>query len=233
MNDATIGPLRRRMIEDVTVRSFGEKTRKAGVTFRWKDHRSRGRERFETMTLAPPEFIRRCLLHVLPKGLHRIRHSGLLANGARAETSARARELLAVSAPEVETDDTVANDAASLQTPTYPCPSCAGRMIVVETCAAGTPCRRPDRRPPATPSGSTSTPHDPRPSARTPPHPSSASSVIDRSRSRSASAPPRPNDASSRPAQPHPPPSTPATDGCQPPLVAGHRLSPAAPSATL
>ena len=63
------------------------------------------------MTLAPHEFIRRFLLHVLPKGFHRIRHYGLLANGARAATIARARELLAVAAPEVETDDPAPTDA--------------------------------------------------------------------------------------------------------------------------
>ena len=43
------------------------------------------------MTLAPHEFIRRFLLHVLPKGFHRIRHYGLLANGGRAENIAHAR----------------------------------------------------------------------------------------------------------------------------------------------
>jgi hypothetical protein len=46
------------------------------------------------MTLATGEFIRRFLIHVLPKGLHRIRHYGLFANGSRAENVGRARELL-------------------------------------------------------------------------------------------------------------------------------------------
>jgi Putative transposase. len=48
------------------------------------------------MTLPTGEFIRRFLTHVLPKGLHRIRHYGLFANGNRAANIARARELLAV-----------------------------------------------------------------------------------------------------------------------------------------
>ena len=48
------------------------------------------------MTLATDEFIRRFLIHVLPKGFHRIRHYGLLANGNRAANIAHARELLAV-----------------------------------------------------------------------------------------------------------------------------------------
>jgi hypothetical protein len=47
-----------------------------GVTFRYKDYRRNGQARFRTMTLAPDEFIRRFLLHVLPKGFHRIRWGG-------------------------------------------------------------------------------------------------------------------------------------------------------------
>ena len=45
---------------------------------RYKDYRIEGPGRYKTMTLAPGEFIRRFLLHVLPKGFHRIRHYGLL-----------------------------------------------------------------------------------------------------------------------------------------------------------
>jgi hypothetical protein len=56
----------------------------AGVTFKYKDYRIEGPARYTTMTLDTHEFIRRFLMHVLPKGLHRIRHSGLLANGHRA-----------------------------------------------------------------------------------------------------------------------------------------------------
>jgi hypothetical protein len=67
-----------------------------GVTFKYKDYRIEGPGRYKTMRLAPHEFIRRFLLHVLPKGFHRIRHYGLLANGGRAENIARASELLAV-----------------------------------------------------------------------------------------------------------------------------------------
>jgi len=51
-----------------------------GVTFRYKDYRSDGLARYKSMTLHPHEFIRRVLIHVLPKGLHRIRHYGLFAN---------------------------------------------------------------------------------------------------------------------------------------------------------
>ena len=51
-----------------------------GVTFKYKDYRIEGPGRYKTMTLAPGEFIRRFMLHVLPKGFHRIRHYGLLAS---------------------------------------------------------------------------------------------------------------------------------------------------------
>jgi len=55
-----------------------------GVTFKWKDYRIKGPGRYNTMTLPTHAFIRRFLMHVLPKGVHRIRHYGLFANGNRA-----------------------------------------------------------------------------------------------------------------------------------------------------
>ena len=73
----------------------------AGVTFRWKDYRAKGKTRHKTMTLEPQEFMRRFLLHVLPSGFHRIRHYGLIANHARKEKLALMRELLQVAPPRV------------------------------------------------------------------------------------------------------------------------------------
>ena len=78
----------------------------AGVTFRYKDYRCNGRERYRTMTLDPGEFIRRFLLHVLPTGFHRIRHYGLLASAGRRANIARARQLLAVRQPRAECSGT-------------------------------------------------------------------------------------------------------------------------------
>ena len=63
------------------------------VTFRYKDYRD-GKTRWTSMTLETNEFIRRFLLHVLPKGLHRIRHYGLFANAQRNDNLKRARQLL-------------------------------------------------------------------------------------------------------------------------------------------
>src|SRR5437899_1170831 len=93
-----------------------------GVTFRWKDYRVEGPDRYKLMTLATDEFIRRFLIHVLPKGFHRIRHYGLLAKAVCADNITRARELLAVPTPQAKpADATDDNDP-------HPCPHCSGRM---------------------------------------------------------------------------------------------------------
>ena len=65
----------------------------SGVTFRYKDYRHDGAERYRTMTLAADEFIRRFLLHVLPKGFHRLRHgrTGRSSGEHRAEGNVRWR----------------------------------------------------------------------------------------------------------------------------------------------
>src|SRR6202165_2756231 len=101
------------------------------VAFRYKDYRVEGPARYKTMTLATDEFIRRFLIHVLPKGFHRIRHYGLLGNGHRAANIAHARDLLAVPAHlnELETPEAAANQPRVLP---RPCPCCGGRMIVIE-----------------------------------------------------------------------------------------------------
>ena len=100
----------------------------AGVTFRYKDYRRDAADRRRTMTLDPDEFIRRFLLHVLPKGFHRIRHYGLLASAGRKANVARARELLGVPAPP-EAEATAPAPEPGLRPP---CPCCGGRMIVIE-----------------------------------------------------------------------------------------------------
>ncbi len=102
-----------------------------GVTFKYKDYRSKGRERQKTMTLKPHEFIRRFLIHVLPTGFHRIRHYGLFANANRAGNIVRARELLNVPEPQDKTEfDTESNEPPDCL---LPCPSCGGGMIIIET----------------------------------------------------------------------------------------------------
>jgi hypothetical protein len=134
-----------------------------GVTFRYKDYRRDGPERQRVMTLAPHEFIRRpafrwrqpkltetlgrFLLHVLPRGFHRIRHYGLLASSARKANIARARELLAVAPP----PDTIALPEPLDRLP--PCPCCGGRMTIIETFGRWSQPRAPPHAP--APTGST------------------------------------------------------------------------------
>jgi Putative transposase/Transposase zinc-binding domain len=115
-----------------------------GVTFRYKDYRADGRARQKLMTLATSEFIRRFLIHVLPKGFHRIRYYGLLARPSCADNIARARELLAVTMPQDHKADADAVGPNEPTTPSHLCPCCGGRMITIEIFERGsTPRHRP------------------------------------------------------------------------------------------
>jgi Putative transposase/Transposase zinc-binding domain len=119
-----------------------------GVTFKWKDYRIEGPGRYQTMTLPTHEFIRRFLMHVLPRGFHRIRHYGLLASGNRAANIAQARKLLAAPSRSEQPDT---SEATALDEPRVlprPCPCCGGRMIIIETFARGCePKHRPTHAP--------------------------------------------------------------------------------------
>jgi len=116
----------------------------AGIAFRWKDYRIDGPGRWKTMRLHPHEFIRRFLLHVLPKGFHRIRHYGLFASANRAESIATARVLLDVAPPAAnpQKQPDVAPDTPRVLRSACPC--CGARMIVIEVFARG---REPRWRP--------------------------------------------------------------------------------------
>jgi len=109
-----------------------------GVSFRWKDYRAKGRTRHKTMALAPEEFMRRFLLHVLPSGFHRIRHYGLLANAGRRANLARVRALLDVPLPEPVSDETAVTPA-----PTFVCRCCGATLRVVEIIRRRQPIRAP------------------------------------------------------------------------------------------
>ena len=107
------------------------------VTFKVKDYRVEGRKRYKTMTLATGEFIRRFLMHVLPKGLHRIRHYGLFANGGRANNLAKMRALLDVAEPEGDDSKVGETDPQDADTLDQPCPCCGGQMRIIEVFEAG------------------------------------------------------------------------------------------------
>ena len=98
------------------------------VTFRWKDYAHGHRSR--TMTLDAVEFLRRFLLHRLPRGFHRIRHYGLLANRRRTRDLAHCTDLLGQ--PPEAAEPRPATDAASPR----PCPACGtGLLVLVATLA--------------------------------------------------------------------------------------------------
>jgi hypothetical protein len=141
-----------------------------GVTFRWKDYRAKGRQDghkaagssaadpspwLKTMTLAPDEFIHRFLLHVLPQGFHRIRHSGFLASPGRAATIARIRAMIEgeprttqvpVDAAVEEQPREASADPAPDPAPerSIPCPCCGGIMRIIERFSPG---QAPRQRP--------------------------------------------------------------------------------------
>ena len=100
-----------------------------GVTFKWKDYRNKGRARHKTMTLAVDEFIRRFLIHVLPRGFHRIRHFGLFANHVRSDNLQRLKEMLAV------VDQSEDGTGALDNTPSsnFVCRHCGASMVIVMT----------------------------------------------------------------------------------------------------
>jgi hypothetical protein len=103
------------------------------VRFRYKDYAHGKRKRI--MTLTALEFVRRLLLHVLPTGLQRIRHYGILANRHRQAKLAWCRQLLgAGTQAESEAEASRATrESPSSITPTRVCPVCgAGRMIVIK-----------------------------------------------------------------------------------------------------
>jgi hypothetical protein len=112
------------------------------VTFQWKDYRAKGREKSRVMTLAGDEFIRRFLIHVLPRGFQRIRFFGLLSNRNRKAQLAQCRLLLSAPVLSLLPDP---EDYRSVRRPLTEqtircCPSCGkGEMIRVLTLAPARP----------------------------------------------------------------------------------------------
>jgi hypothetical protein len=93
------------------------------------------------MTVSADEFLRRFLLHLLPRGFMRIRHFGILANRCRTPLIARCRQLLA-EAPRPQSS--VAASAA--QSAVWACPVCGGAMTIVERLSVEQIRLRPDHR---------------------------------------------------------------------------------------
>ena len=117
-----------------------------GVTFRYKDYRRDGDQRQQVTTLATDEFIRRFLIHVLPRGFHRIRHYGLLASSTHKEAMALARSLLGIAGP-IEETDTEPDEPPDHRPP---CPCCGGHMTIIEDFARWCQPRAPPQSAPPT-----------------------------------------------------------------------------------
>ena len=100
------------------------------VTFRWKDYAHGNKKR--KMTITTDEFLRRFLLHVLPRGFVRIRHFGFLSAPRRRKSIALCRRLLAQAAPRPRSPTPTATPTAT----TWPCPCCGGAMIIKEKLSA-------------------------------------------------------------------------------------------------
>jgi hypothetical protein len=101
------------------------------VTFRWKDYAHGNKSRL--MTLAAEEFLRRFLLHVLPRGFVRIRFFGLLANRRRSALLPLCRRLIADNSGSLALSPPTIPDSSSSGST---CPICGGSMIVVERLTA-------------------------------------------------------------------------------------------------
>jgi hypothetical protein len=101
---------------------------KGQVHFSYKDYRN---NQSKVMALHHGEFIRRFLMHILPKGLMRIRHYGILANRCRKASLTIIRNILATPAP-VEPESKKENNAN--ESVNYPCPKCRkGQLIARRT----------------------------------------------------------------------------------------------------
>ena len=98
------------------------------VTFRWKDYAHGNKKK--RMTLSSQEFLRRFLLHVLPRGFVRIRFFGFLANRCRATLLPQCR-LLLLNNPKPHI--TAVSNSSAIQSAIFRCPICASPMIIVET----------------------------------------------------------------------------------------------------
>jgi hypothetical protein len=103
------------------------------VTFRWRDSADHNKQKLRTLSL--DKFLRRFLLHLLPKGFVRIRNFGFLASRSRAKTLSLCFQLLgSAPAPESHTEQhsSSTEDSPNL----YRCPKCGGPMKIIQRLTA-------------------------------------------------------------------------------------------------
>jgi hypothetical protein len=100
------------------------------VTFRWRDSAHNNQQK--VMTLSLDEFLRRFLLHLLPKGFVRIRHFGFLANRRRSTLLPLCLAALSTVSSQTRPETTAAQESH----PLWRCPNCGGPMAVIERLTA-------------------------------------------------------------------------------------------------
>ena len=98
------------------------------ITFRWRDSAHKNKKRL--MTLPVDEFLRRFLLHVLPRGFVRIRHFGFLAHRRRRALLPLCIRLLAESG-RARVEAAPEEAAVSSSSPLWTCPQCGGPMVLI------------------------------------------------------------------------------------------------------
>ena len=103
------------------------------VTFRWRDSAHKNKKR--RMTLPVEEFLRRFLLHVLPRGFVRIRHFGILSTRNRSALLPLSRQLIAAGRPPTARLD-VRREPAVKHEGVWQCPQCGGPMLLLERLTA-------------------------------------------------------------------------------------------------
>jgi hypothetical protein len=114
------------------------------VTFRWRDSAHKNKKRLLTLTVG--EFLRRFLLHVLPRGFVRIRHFGFLAARRRTSLLPLCRQLLSADASTAGPAPSARSDEYRRDVPLWECPLCGGSMVLIERL---TPAQIRLRSPPA------------------------------------------------------------------------------------
>ncbi len=100
------------------------------VTFRWRDSAHNHEQKL--MNLSLDEFLRRFLLHLLPKGFVRIRHFGFLANRRRSTLLPLCLAALGAVPPQTEPEISTAHES----NPLWLCPKCGGPMVIVQRLTA-------------------------------------------------------------------------------------------------
>jgi hypothetical protein len=100
------------------------------VTFRWKDYAHGSQQKL--MTVSVEEFLRRFLLHTLPRGFVRIRFFGYMANRRRAALLPICRELIGANSE----SDPKSKTAQIEDQPAWLCPRCSGPMVVIQRLTA-------------------------------------------------------------------------------------------------